>query len=247
LLVRPAFSSAGYTADGFSWTGANAGLEAKASLGPRVEVVLGMNDRNNNTASAAPSTVNDKGVVVAGKAAQPNSVNDFWGRIGVKFGGTDFHGKEPDVDLDKDSVWDFLSVTVGAFGYSGSTSTGDGVNHDLNRYGVQAEALYKKALLMLGATFGENNADADKPIESSAYSVGLDYIFSAKFALGARYDVLDVDGKDKRTIITPAINYAPLQSFRLQLSASIDSNPTNAAPGKANPNTTATLSATLHF
>jgi len=247
LLVRPAYSSAGYTADGFSWTGANAGLEAKALLGPRVEVVLGMNDRNNNTASAAPSTVNDKGEVVPGKAATANSVNDFWGRIGVKFGGTDFHGKEPDVDLDKDSVWDFLSVTVGAFGYSGSTSTGDGVNHDLNRYGVQAEALYKKALLMLGATFGENYADADDPIDSSAFSVGLDYIFSAKFAVGARYDILDVDGKDRRTVITPAINYAPLQSFRLQLSASIDSNPTNAAPGKANPNTTATLSATLHF
>ena len=54
-------------------------------------------------------------------------------------------------------------------------------------------------------------------------------------------------GRTSRTVITPAIIYAPLQCFKLQLSASIDSNPTSAATGKANPNTTATLSATLHF
>jgi hypothetical protein len=233
--------------DGFSWTGSQAALEINALPGPRVQVVLGMNDRNNNTAQASPATVNAKGEVVVGKPAEPHSVNDFYGRIGVKFGGTDYHGKEPDIDLDKDSVWDFLSVSVGAFGYSGSTSTGDGVDHGLFRAGLQAEALYKRVLLMLGATFGENNSDADDPIASSAFSAGLDYIFNAKFGAGVRYDVLNVDGKDQRTLITPAIIYAPLQSFKLQLGASIDSNPTSAATGKANPNTTATLSATLNF
>ena len=235
------------TIDGFSASGAQSGLEVSSIVAKRVQVVVGINDRNNNTAANAPSTVNAKGEVVAGKAATTNSVNDFYGRIGVKFGGADYHGKEPDVDLDKDSVWDFLSVSFSAFGYSGSTSKGDGINHDLNRYGVEAEAAYKKLLLMFGATIGENNTDAAEPIASSAFSAGFDYIFSAKFAAGVRYDVLDVDGKDQRTLITPAINYAPLQSFRLQLGASIDSNPTSAATGKANPNTTATLSATLHF
>ncbi len=247
LLVRPTVSSAGYTADGFSWTGAQAGLELSSFLGPRVQVVLGMNDRNNNTAANAPATVNAKGEVVAGKVAAANSVNDFYGRIGVKFGGADYHGKEPDIDLDKDSVWDYLSVSVGAFGYFGSTSIGDGVDHDLSRYGVQAEASYKKAILMLGATFGENNADADDPLKSTALSAGFDYFLSAKFAAGVRYDVLDVDGKDQRTVIIPAIIYAPLQSFKLQLSAAIDSNPTSANTGEADANTTATLSATLSF
>jgi thiol-disulfide isomerase/thioredoxin len=247
LLVRPAVSAQGYTVNGFSWTGSNAGLELILHLGPRVQLVVGMNDRNNNTASAAPATVNDKDEVVPGKAAQPNSVNDFYGRIGAKFGGADYHGKEPNVDLDKDSVWDYLSVSVGAFGYSGTTSTGDSVNHDVYRVGLQAEALYKKALLMFGATFGENNADLDDPVGSSAFSAGFEYLFSAKYAAGVRYDVLNVDGKDRRTVITPGIIYAPLQAFKLQLGASIDSNPTSAATGKANANTTATLTATLHF
>jgi hypothetical protein len=239
--------SAGYTADSFSWSGAQSGLELSSILGTRVQAVLGMNDRNNNTASASPSTVNAKGEVVAGKAASPNSVNDFYGRLAVKFGGADYHAKEPDVDLDKDSVWDYLSVSLSAFGYSGSTSKGDGVDNDVTRYGVEAEAAYKKALLMLGATFGENNAETDKPLKSSALSAEVDYVFNPKFALALRYDVLDVDGKDKRTLVTPGIIYAPLQSFKLRLSAAIDSNPTNAATGKAEDNTTVSLAATLHF
>ena len=206
-------------------TGAQAGLELSAFLGSRVQAVVGMNDRQQR------STVDAR--TPSGQGRPPNSVNDFYGRVGVKFGGTDYHGKEPDVDLDKDSVWDFLSVSFSAFGYSGSTSKGDGVNHDLTRFGVEAEAAYKKALLMLGATFGENNAEADDPLKSTALSAEVDYVFNPMFAVAVRYDVLDVDGKDKRTVITPGIIYAPLQSFKLRLSAAIDSNPTNAATGKA--------------
>ncbi|MHB8835626.1 MAG: hypothetical protein ACYC9Y_07950 [Candidatus Methylomirabilia bacterium] len=239
--------SAGYFADGFSWSGAQSGLELSAFLGPRVLAVVGMNDRNNSTAKAGPSTVNDKGEFVPGKPAETHSVNDFYGRLAVKFGGADYHGTEPDIDLDKDSVWDYLSVSFGAFGYSGSTSKGDGFDHDLTRIGLEAEASYKKALLMLGATFGQNNAESDDPLKSTALSAEIDYVFNPMFALALRYDVLDIDGKDKQTRISPGVIYAPLQSFKLRLNATIDSNPTGAAPGKADANTTAILSAILSF
>lgn len=239
--------SAGYTADGFSWTGAQSGLELSAFLGPRVLAVVGMNDRNNSTAKAGPSTVNDKGEVVAGKVAASHSVNDFYGHVAVKFGGTDYHGTEPDVDLDKDSVWDYLSVSFSAFGYSGSTSKGDGFDHDLTRFGLEAEAAYKKTLLMLGASFGENNAESDEPLKSTALSAEIDYVFNPMFALALRYDVLDIDGKDQQTKITPGVIYAPLQSFKLRLYATVDSNPTGAETGKSDAKTTASLSATLHF
>lgn len=239
--------SAGYTADGFSWSGAQNGLELSSVFGSRVQIVVGMNDRNNNTAANSPSTVNDKGEVVTGKPAVSHSVNDFYGRVGVKFGGADYHGTEPDVDLNKDSVWDYLSLSFSAFGYSGSTSKGDGVDHDVTRFGIQAESAYKKALLMLGATFGENNAETDDPLKSTAFSAEVDYVLSAKFAVALRYDVLDVDGKDTRTVVSPGVIYAPLQNFKLRLNATIDSNPTGAATGKADANTTATLSASLHF
>jgi hypothetical protein len=189
-----------------------------------------MNDRNNSS-----------------DEKNPHSVNDFYGRVGVKIGGSDYLGKEPDIDLDKDSVWDFLSVSFNAFGYNGSTSKGDGVDHDLTRIGVEAEALYKKWLLMLGATAGENNAEADDPLKSTALSAEINYLYSAKYAATVRYDSLDIDGKDLRTVISPSVTYAPLQNFKLRLSVAIDSNPGNAATGKAEKNTTATLTASMSF
>jgi hypothetical protein len=189
-----------------------------------------MNDRNNSSNS---------------KVA--HSVNDFYGRLAVKFGGADFRGKEPDVDLDKDSVWDYLSLSFSAFGYNGSTSAGDGNDQDLTRYGLEAEASYKKAILMLGATIGENNAVDKDTTDSTALSAEVDYIFNPKFALAMRYDSLQVDGKDTRTVYTPGVIYAPLQSFKLRLNAAIDSNPGNSDSGKSVSNTTGTLTATWSF
>ena len=222
--------STGYTAGGFMPTSAQNGLEVSSFLGPRVQAIVGMNDRN-----SAP-------------AGQPvHSVNDFYGRVSAKFGGADYLGKEPDIDLDKDSIWDYLSVSGSLFGYSGSTSTGDGVDHDLNRYGLEAEAAYKKTLLMLGASTGENNADADDPLKSTAFSAEVDYVFNSMFAVALRYDTLDVDGLERRSVITPAVIYAPLQNFRLSLSVADDTNPTSAATGKAVKTTTATLTASMSF
>jgi len=230
--------SMGANIDGFTVTGAQSGLELSSFLGPRVLAVVGVNDRNNSA-----------------DAKNPHSVNDVYGRVGVKIGGADYHGKEPDVDLDKDSVWDYLSVSLSAFGYSGSSSKGDGVDHDVTRLGLEAGVNYKKLLLMFGATFGDNDqsagwgvaADKDTELKSTALSAEVNYVFNAKYAAALRYDYLDVDGKDLRTIVTPAVIYAPLQSFKLRLSVAIDSNPTSAATDKAESNTTASLSATLSF
>jgi len=217
-------------------TSSNTGLQLSSFLGPRVRAIVGMLDRNNATGKDA-----------AGKDVSPHSVNDFYGHLSVRIGGADFLGREPDVDLDKDSVWDFLSVTFGGFGYSGSTSAADGVDRDLTRYGVEAGADYKKFRLMLGATLGENNPDAATKVESTAISAEANYIFNPMFAVAVRYDSLEVDGKDTRTIITPGILYAPLQCFKLALRVASDSNPGNSATGKAVENTTASLAATLVF
>lgn len=228
LIGRPL--SVGASVDGFTATSSRTALEISTFLGPRAQAVIGMNDRDNSS---------DK--------ANPKSVNDFYARVGVKFGGADYQGKEPDVDLEKDSVWDYLSVTCGAYGYSGSTSVGDGVDHDLTRIGIEAGAAYKKFILMLGATVGENYAGEDGQIDSTAASAELNYLFSAKWALAVRYDHVDVDGKETRGVLTPGVLYAPLQNFKLSLRVAADTNPTNAAEGEADENTTATLSASMTF
>lgn len=66
--------SAGYSVNGFSWTGSQSGLEFSSFLGSRV-MVVGMNDRNNSTATEGPATVNEKGEVVAGQPAEADGVN----------------------------------------------------------------------------------------------------------------------------------------------------------------------------
>ena len=211
------------------------GLELTSVLASRVFVAVGMNDRNNAPAGTAEKPISS------------NSVNDFYGRVSAKIGGSDYHGAEPEIDLDKDSVWDYLYVTFGGFGYSGSTSTGDGVNNDLTRYGVEAGAGYKKLLLMTGYTIGENNPTAKTTVDSSAWSAEVNYVFNPMFALALRYDAVAVDGKDDRTVITPGILWAPMQSFKFGLRVAVDSNPTNANTGKAVEKTTATLTASMVF
>ena len=101
---------------------------------------------------------------------------------------------------------------------------------------------------MLGATFGENNTDADDPIAVLGVLRGARLRLQPEVRGWACATTFSTStGRTRGRSSPPAIIYAPLQSFKLQLSASIDSNPTNAATGKANANTTATLSATLHF
>lgn len=221
--------SSGYS-DGFSVTGAQNAVELNSILGSRVQAVLGVNDRNNSSDAKAP-----------------HSVNDYYGRVGVKFGGADYHGKEPDVDLEKDSVWDFLSISFSGFGYSGSTSKGDGVDYDVTRYGAEAELAYKKLLLMAGYAVGENEKDAKTTIESTAWSVEADYVFNPMWAVTLRYDSLDVDGKETREVIAPSITWAPLQNFKVRLSYASDSNPTGADTGKAVETDAVTITASMSF
>lgn len=228
LISRPL--SMGASVGGFALSNANSGLELSSFLGPRVLALVGMTDRNNSSDSK-----------------NPHSVNDWYGRVGVRIGGGDYLGNEPDVDLDKDSVWDYLGLTAGAFYFKGTSSAGDGVDRDLLRYGAEAGLSYKKFLLMLGATKGQNNPSATVETDSTALSAEANYVFNPMLALAVRYDRLKVDGKDDRTLVTPGIIYAPLQCFTLALRVMVDSNPKNAATDKGKQDTTATLTASWAF
>ena len=67
---------------------------------------------------------------------------DYYGHLSVRVGGTDFLGREPEVDLDHDSVWDFLTLTFGGFGYVGRSHDG---GNDFYRAGLEGELLYKRS------------------------------------------------------------------------------------------------------
>src|SRR6185369_2485756 len=72
------------------------------------------------------------------------NAKDWYGHMSTKIGGSDFRAKEPDMDLDNVSFLDFLSLTLGGYGYVGSSN--DSTN-DFYRVGIDAGLNWKKATL----------------------------------------------------------------------------------------------------
>jgi len=179
-------------------------LELNAVLGNRVFVAGGVVDRNGQR---------DK---------------DGYGHISVKLGGTDLNGHEPEVDLENDSIWDYLSLTLGGFGYAGSNGKFNdrGIaqfRNDFYRAGAEFDLLYQRFHLKGSGAFGRDdnpsfNQSASTVVESHAYAFEGEYMFGAPVNLiaVARYEYQsDSTGGTHRYI--PAISYAPLQNTKVSL------------------------------
>jgi hypothetical protein len=85
---------------------------------------------------------------------------DGYGHVSYKFGGADFLGNEPNVDLDKEeSILDFLTLTTGAYGYYGENGLYNSSNprNTYFRAGLDAELLYKIYRLRMLANIGEDD------------------------------------------------------------------------------------------
>lgn len=83
-----------------------------------------------------------------------------YGHVSYKFGGADYLGNEPNVDLDKEeSILDFLTLTTGAYGYYGENGESNSTNprNTYFRAGLDAEALYKIYRLRLLANYGDDD------------------------------------------------------------------------------------------
>jgi len=141
---------------------------------------------------------------------------EYYGHLSFRVGGIDFLGKEPEVDLDKDSIWDFLALTFGGFGYSGSDAAG---SNDFYRAGLESEILYKRFKMRLSGTFGHdddtdglgNEAEARFYLAQAQYLIGSNLIPAFRF----EYQDVDTDGITRRYI--PSVTYAVLQNLRLAL------------------------------
>jgi len=182
-------------------------IELNALLGNRVYLAGGVVDRNGQDRK------------------------DGYAHLSVKIGGTDFKGEEPEVDLEHDSIWDYLTVTLGGFGYLGSngkTLADDksGTTHNRNQFyraGAECDILYKRLHLKGSGVFGrDDNPDFnDSPVTqllTHAYAFEGEYMFGAPVNLIAvlRYEYQeDATGGTRRYI--PALVYAPLQNTKVSL------------------------------
>jgi hypothetical protein len=86
-----------------------------------------------------------------------NSPYDAYYHVGMKLGGMDFLGNEPNIDLEHPSAIDDISFSVAHWGYAGKveTATGEPVS-SVHRFGIDAKLTFRDASLLGGAMLGDD-------------------------------------------------------------------------------------------
>ena len=154
---------------------------------------------------------------------------DGYGHVSYKFGGADYLGNEPNVDLDKDEqILDFLTLTTGAYGYYGENGTYNSPNprNTYFRAGLDTELLYKIYRMRMLANIGEDDnvllavSPWTKVISKAATFEG-EVTLLVNLIAAARFEFLQQEsGSDafknmylRRYVAT--VGYAPLENLKL--------------------------------
>ncbi len=156
---------------------------------------------------------------------------EAYGHLSYKFGGADYLGNEPDVDLNKEeSILDFLTVTMGTYGYvgkNGSNQSGSRRN-SYYRFGIDSELQYK--IFRLRSMFGYGVDDDATPSESlmtlvrsKAFTTEAEVTFLINLIAAGRFEYLQQDPKNdnpffpskhvRRYVAT--LGYTPIENFKL--------------------------------
>lgn len=160
------------------------------------------------------------------KHKDQKNVSGF-GSIHYKLGGADFTGHEQPVNLDaEESIFDFLSLTLGGYGYAGSNNPG--AYKQLNnyyRFGFEGDARYKRFRLKAASAFGNDEnpvvtsgvpAGNDIQKKSRVYTAEALYLIGSQFIPSVRYEYEDNGFAISRRII-PTLAFAALQNAKLVL------------------------------
>lgn len=148
---------------------------------------------------------------------------DWYGHISARLGGTDLQGEDPAVDLDLSRLSDNLSLTVGAFGYVGSTP---GSADDFYRTGLEAEVTYLRFTGRVNGIFGRDDASIGGGAQLSRFFMAQgQYLFPRQILAAFRYEDQDAgpEGAIRRYI--PSLTYAPWQNLRLALEFQYEAGP----------------------
>jgi hypothetical protein len=243
------------TLNGFAPTGRNEGVEVSSIVADRLAVNAGYVDR---TAASTLTTFHYDviGTVSAGTGSviysnkktfdtASQDIKEYYAHVMYKIGGTDYHGTEPDIDLSKESMMDFLSLTVSAFGYDGkSLDTITGEAHALTRMGLEAMVEYKRLAMVFGQQQGVNK-ETGVDVKTYGNIADITYNISPMLAAVLRYQYTSVDGGKKIKDVYPAIVYAPRQTVKFQVYC--DANETRNANGTKATKTTTNLLAQVLF
>jgi len=141
--------------------------------------------------------------------------NEGYGHISFKIGGSDFHAREPELDLDNESIMDYLYLVVGGYGYTGRNSVSLASNERNNFYraGVDLDLVIKSARLKLAWATGEDkNPDFASHVKttSDVFAAQGSYMVTKDIMALFRYEYQDVDEVTTERYI-PTVSFSPLE------------------------------------
>lgn len=148
--------------------------------------------------------------------------NEAYGHVSLKIGGSDFHANEPDIDLDKESIFDYMYLVVGGYGYSGrnSGSLASKERNNFFRGGVEMDLVVMNARLKLAWAKGiDSNPDFISHAEeyTDVYAAQGEYMFRTDLLALMRYEYQEMNDGTTYERIIPAVSYSPMQNTKLTL------------------------------
>jgi hypothetical protein len=175
------------------------------------------------------SIIGNRVFVAAGMVTPPEKDRngpDCYGHVSVRFGGTDFNGNAPVIDLDRENIWDNLALTFGTFGYYGSatnvttdlTVPATSANtDDFYRVGLESDVLFKKLRLRLNGTLGrDNNPQGLGTSEMSRFFMAQgQYLLMKNLIAAMRFEYQDIAAEGIAQRYIPSVTFAPWQNVRL--------------------------------
>jgi hypothetical protein len=163
--------------------------------------------------------------------------NEGYAHLSLKIGGSDFKAKEPDLDLDNESILDYMYLVIGGYGYSGrnSISLASTQRNNFYRTGVDLDLVVKSARLRLAWAKGQDsNPDFSSHTQRTTdiYSAQGDLMFTTELLGFFRYEHHETwDGQIVNRYI-PALVYAPIQNTKVTLEyqhTTMDSGPKDSS------------------
>ncbi len=148
--------------------------------------------------------------------------NEGYGHLSFKLGGSDFRANEPDIDLDKESIFDYMYMVLGGYAYTGRNSGSLASNQRNNffRGGVEIDFVVMNARMKLAWANGRDaNPDFTSHLEeiTDVYAAQGEYMLSTDLLALFRFEYQEMnDGTIYKRYI-PAISYSPLQNTKVTL------------------------------
>jgi len=165
-------------------------------------------------------------VFVAGGVVNRKNQNtkEWYVHTSVKVGGADYVANEPEIDLNKEeSILDFLTLTVGGYGYVGTNGDPNTVanvtlrQNDYYRTGVDIDLLYKLFRLKLSGVIGKDDNPSltySPSIKSYVAAIEGEYTIQQNLIASVRFEYQD-DGYNIVRRYIPTLAYTPIENLKV--------------------------------